>query len=232
MGLAVRVARSGLAVFNAPQYLKQMDVDGKVALGYGGGHTLHTKLLTMSTGGQVDVGDSSLVVQAVSGTRDAVLGQVTSWVISALQSEAGHPWEGAGITSSLAASNSLAGVAVSINDLGGGQRIRPDLDVYAVIAKATWDGDLNLDGVVNLNDYFRMDSGYLAGAKGYTNGDINYDGAINLNDYFLMDAAYLGQSQVLAGSSAMVIIPEPGVVGIWGLAMAFGLRRRGGRRVR
>ncbi|MCY2954337.1 MAG: DUF6531 domain-containing protein [Planctomycetota bacterium] len=70
-----------------------------------------------------------------------------------------------------------------------------------VLVKYTWDGDANLDGVINADDYFQIDSGYITQAKGYQNGDFNYDGVINADDYFLIDSAYIGQSGPLAASN-------------------------------
>jgi hypothetical protein len=69
-----------------------------------------------------------------------------------------------------------------------------------VLVKYTWDGDANLDGVVNADDYFQIDSGYITQSKGWYNGDFNYDDVINADDYFLIDSAYIGQSGPLAAS--------------------------------
>ncbi|MCY2954473.1 MAG: carboxypeptidase regulatory-like domain-containing protein [Planctomycetota bacterium] len=76
-----------------------------------------------------------------------------------------------------------------------------------VLVKYTWDGDANLDGIINADDYFQIDSGYITQAKGYQNGDFNYDGVINADDYFLIDSAFIGQSGPLAASK-----PEPAML--------------------
>ena len=64
--------------------------------------------------------------------------------------------------------------------------------------KYTWNGDANLDGVVNADDYFLVDGGFLTQAGGYRNGDLNYDGVVNADDNFLIDLAFLGQTGRLA----------------------------------
>ena len=58
-------------------------------------------------------------------------------------------------------------------------------------------GDLNLDGVLNADDYALLDRGFARGLTGWTNGDLNYDGVIDQGDYFLIDSTY-GQTQTLS----------------------------------
>jgi hypothetical protein len=76
----------------------------------------------------------------------------------------------------------------------------------SILVKLVYYGDVNHDGAVNLNDYFIIDSNYLAQSPGvplsFHNGDVNLDGAINLNDYFLIDSAYLGQGSPLSANLA------------------------------
>ena len=69
-----------------------------------------------------------------------------------------------------------------------------------VLVKYSWDGDANLDGIVNADDYFQIDSGYITQAKGWYNGDFNYDNTVNADDYFLIDSAFIGQSGPLTAS--------------------------------
>jgi hypothetical protein len=71
------------------------------------------------------------------------------------------------------------------------------------MVKYTWNGDGTLDGVINFDDYFLIDTGYLAQPADplYRDGDFNYDGLINFDDYFLIDQAFLEQSGV-PGTSA------------------------------
>ena len=113
-----------------------------------------------------------------------------------------------------------SGPAAVLNDKGDGKtRIKDrfggqDVGPTDVLVKYTWNGDANLDGIVNADDYFQIDSGYITQAKGWYNGDFNYDGIINADDYFLIDSAYIGQSGPLAASkpesavSADVVMPQ------------------------
>ena len=54
----------------------------------------------------------------------------------------------------------------------------------------TWGGDANLDGTLNGDDYFQIDSHFNQDGTifGYFNGDFNYDGSINGDDYFIIDS--------------------------------------------
>jgi hypothetical protein len=85
----------------------------------------------------------------------------------------------------------------------GGQLV----DGNCVLVKYTWEGDANLDGVVNADDYFQIDSGFIARKTGWFDGDFNYDGVINADDYFQIDSAFMGQSGPLAMGRAAAV-PE------------------------
>ena len=61
---------------------------------------------------------------------------------------------------------------------------------------------MNLDGVVNADDYFLIDTGFIGGGRRYQDGDLNYDGVVNADDYFLIDSAFIGQSGPLAGGES------------------------------
>ena len=50
-----------------------------------------------------------------------------------------------------------------------------------------------MDGVVNADDYFRIDIGWMAHLTGWYNGDFDYDNAVTADDYFIIDRSYLGQ---------------------------------------
>src|SRR2546423_12949700 len=90
----------------------------------------------------------------------------------------------------------------------------------------TWGGDANLDGVLNGDDYFAIDSHFNQSGTvfGYANGDFNYDGDINGDDYFIIDSNWnAGQAGVPPTGTAV-----PGGGGGGFLAFPV-LGRRGGR---
>ena len=166
--------------------------------------------LVVGAGAVLDLNDNTLVV----GGGDVAA--IEALVASAR--DATPRWSGSGITSSLAASPSLSGVGVMT--VGGD-----------VIVRHAHDGDANLDGRINSDDYFRIDSGFLAQipTPTYAQGDFNYDDRVNSDDYFLIDSAFLGQAAPAglspaisaavtgddAGSIAKRSRRDPRVEGVW-----------------
>jgi hypothetical protein len=90
-------------------------------------------------------------------------------------------------------------------------------------------GDADTNGVINFDDYARIDGGFNNHRTGWTNGDFNYDGVINFDDYALIDANF---NQQLAGQPRAV--PEPGMAFTLAAIVftARGLRGRTRRQVR
>jgi probable HAF family extracellular repeat protein len=72
-----------------------------------------------------------------------------------------------------------------------------------VLVKYTYAGDANLDGVLNIDDYTRIDSSIGLGRKGWSNGDFNYDGKINVDDYIIIDANIDNQGPPFTNSSSL-----------------------------
>jgi hypothetical protein len=95
-----------------------------------------------------------------------------------------------------------------------------DTDVFAghtingdsTVVMYTWGGDANLDGTINGDDYFAIDSNILAQVPGYHNGDFDYNGEINGDDYFIIDA------NITFAQSLPPFPTAGGIVGAGGLA--------------
>jgi hypothetical protein len=183
-----------------------------VGISAGGRKTLRTEGLEMGTEGWLDVGEHDLIVVASEGERERVHGELMGWI------KAGRKGE-AGVMSSAAGQYQALGLALNekadgelLTQTFGGQSV----DGNCVLVKYTWEGDANLDGVVNADDYFQIDSGFISQKGGWYNGDFNYDGVANADDYFLIDAAFLGQSGPMSDTRASAV-PEGSV---WGMVMA------------
>ncbi len=173
--------------------------------------------LTLAPSAKFDLANNDLIVQATNSTRHDTLQHITSLVLAARDSGP-TPWTGFGITSSAAANNPCTTLAVIPN-------IYPDqnpiftsfgglpVDANSILVKYTWFGDANLDGIVNADDYFLIDSAFITQPAGWYNGDFNYDGLINADDYFLIDSAFIAQSASLASSPNPLptYAPEPSV---------------------
>jgi hypothetical protein len=214
------------------EYVRQsslgVDAEGVVSLIGDAEATSVLGTLSLAEGSTLDVGRSRLIVKAVAGeSAAAALARVAALVASARNAAAGR-WLGAGITSSAARGEELRGLATIDGRDGeiGGQPVAAG----DVVVAYTWNGDANVDGKVDADDYFRIDGGFLSRPANplYTNGDFDYDGAINADDYFLIDSAFLGQTTPTPSPSHAVSVPEPGVAVMLlaFLACAHGCRAR------
>ena len=59
------------------------------------------------------------------------------------------------------------------------------IDSTAVLVKYTYYGDTDFNGVVNFDDYSRMDTGFNGNRSGWLNGDFDCNGVVNFDDYSL-----------------------------------------------
>ena len=156
---------------------------------------LRLKGLSISGHGTLDLGGNDLIVGAPSGASAAALAQIRNLIAGARNSESAL-WTGSGVTSSAAAADPSMGLGVMLLDA----------NAAAILVRHAWNGDANLDGMVNADDYFLIDSGFISQKAAYHDGDFNYDGAVNADDYFLIDNAFLAQSSSLAAGR-----PSPAV---------------------
>jgi autotransporter-associated beta strand protein len=197
---------------------------------------------TDSWNGTLDLAGNDLIAHGGS------LANFTNLIKSGLNA-GGTLWNGTGITSSTAASNTrhLTALGIILNSNGSGGAIYGSgttLGLFDSISPATNDllikytyyGDANLDGKVDASDYSRIDSGYLTHLTGWYNGDFNYDGVINGSDYTLIDNAFNTQGAALTAQvadatptdqiSSVSAVPEPATVGLLSVAAMTTLRRR------
>jgi len=68
----------------------------------------------------------------------------------------------------------------------------------SVVAKYMRGADANLDGMVNADDYGRIDRGFISQEPGWQSGDFNYDDIINADDYGMIDRAFIAQTSQLS----------------------------------
>jgi fibronectin-binding autotransporter adhesin len=166
---------------------------------------LFTPLLSIATSiggapaGKLDLGSNDLVVTG------STLAQVTTMLASGFNS---GNWNGQGIASSAAASNSshVMSLGVILNDNGSGTPLYGPGGLISttfdgsspadgdVLVRYTFYGDTDLSGVVDAADYTAIDNGFNMGLSGWSNGDFNYDGVVNGDDYTLIDNAYNSQA--------------------------------------
>src|SRR5207245_5393090 len=146
-------------------------------------------------------------------------------------------WTGQGITSSTAASDATRssgiGAILNVNGSGGvlyntffGQSV----DANSILIRYTLNGDLDLNGVIDADDYARIDAGFAQKLTGWINGDLDYGGNINADDFFLIDQAFASQSSLPAPLAlGPVNVPESCfaalIAGFLGLLMRHSWRR-------
>ncbi|HUU90831.1 MAG TPA: hypothetical protein VM238_06435, partial [Phycisphaerae bacterium] len=108
------------------------------------------------------------------------------------------------------------------------------VSLESVLARYTWWGDANLDGILDSNDYDRVDTNYVLWTKDGTVpdggfrwavGDFDGDGTIDSNDYDLIDKAYMLSAGGPAGSGTPVPTPEPASAALVMAGLAWVARR-------
>jgi hypothetical protein len=177
------VNHAGVERHDVPATMPTLDITGPVNVKVNAQGALMTvSRANLAPGAFLDLGDNDLKV------LDGNLATIQALVASARNGTSAARWHSPGIGTS--AAGNLTGLAVGMQGTD-------------VLVKLTYDGDSNLDGRINADDYFKIDSGFLAqlADPNYADGDFNYDDTINADDYFLIDSAFLGQTGVLAGSS-------------------------------
>jgi autotransporter-associated beta strand protein len=87
-----------------------------------------------------------------------------------------------------------------------------------VTVMATYAGDFNLDGVVNLADLDVWKS-YVGSGTTWQTGDANHDGRVNLGDLDLWTANCGCAVSTAVGDAGSVAIPEPGTLAILAMSL-------------
>jgi hypothetical protein len=123
----------------------------------------------------------------------------------------GGLWNGTGIVSSTAASDSSHRSAIGCAEasaLGIGSFLGQSVDPTTVLLRYTLDGDANLDGTVNALDFNRLTSNFGASNRGWADGNFDYAGAVNTSDFNLL-AANFGSSMPPSADALGALVPEP-----------------------
>ncbi|HEY1684021.1 MAG TPA: hypothetical protein VGG19_04610 [Tepidisphaeraceae bacterium] len=161
--------------------------------------------LTLSGTGTLDLSDNSLTLPY---TGTSPLTSIQNDIASAYDK---GKWDGAGITTSAAATH--PGTSLGIKDTG-----------TQVLVQYTWYGDANLDGVVNLEDLTTIHDNLGKTGVGWSGGDFNYDGIVNADDVSLFQ---LGDAE--QNGQFPTELPEPSAVFLLASLAAIPHRRRRNR---
>ena len=210
---------------NGGSFTANVDLNGAALQIDAGEARLHAnqQLSSLSVAGRLDVNDNWMIIS--SGDVGSWNGSAYTGLTGLIQSGRGDgPWNGAtGLFTSQ--SNATSGVLTTLaiahgSDVSGDSPLSVYLDPSDVAIMYTWGGDANLDGQLNGDDYFAIDSHVLqSGAVfGFHNGDFDYNGEINGDDYFILDSNILF-AQSSGGPPGLAAIPEPTALALLSLAM-------------
>ncbi|HEX2973839.1 MAG TPA: SdrD B-like domain-containing protein [Tepidisphaeraceae bacterium] len=172
-----------------PQSLSSLNIGDAATVRLRESGVLRIAALSIAPSATLDLADNDLIVTATPETRQQVLAALSIAIQTARGSDG--KWLGKGLSSSAARAMKHTGLAILLNE-------------NDILVKYTWDGDVNLDGKVDLADYFLVDAGFIKQTGGYRNGDLDLNGKVDLADYFLIDAAFIGQTGPLLASN-----PQP-----------------------
>jgi autotransporter-associated beta strand protein len=222
---------------------------GKIASSSGGGKVFKTNAVTATGGGSIDLADNRLIVaNASAGAAATTAANLTALLKNGFN---GGQWNGgAGIVTSrpnAGPATHLTALAVAVAgdvNLTGQSWAGQTLAATDAVVMYTYGGDADLNGKLDGDDYFRIDSNInIAGASGWTKGDFDYNGVINGDDYFVLDSNIGRQGAQITFAAAggvptgltetasvpgIVAVPEPASLGALVVAMcgAVGGRRR------
>ncbi len=182
---------------SADVLLGSLSISAGAALGIAaGGRTLHLTSLSLDPAACMDLADNTLIVDdasAYAALRDR---------IASARNSAGL-WDGVGLGSSAARDDldGIHGLGIAIAS--------PEFQISnltsGVVVKYTLNGDSDLNGVIDADDYYRMDVAYRLQSDGqhvgWANGDVDYQNGISADDFYLIDRAYIRQPSPPAAKS-------------------------------
>ena len=228
-GLTIDVRNGATARVNASQRLKGLTIAGGVMdLADNGTIVLHTNALAITNGGSLDVAGNTVILRSTASSQASDLARIEA-LVAAARNNGATRWIADGITSSAARDQSNTTLAVVPNP-GLATFSSEVLTPHDILITHAWNGDANLDGFVNADDYFRIDQGFLGQPVNptYNQGDFNYDNVVNADDYFLIDQAFLASPTAMGvlASAPTIINPEPAMLPLLAAAWTLALRRR------
>ncbi|HYE19536.1 MAG TPA: autotransporter-associated beta strand repeat-containing protein [Tepidisphaeraceae bacterium] len=163
---------------------------------------------------------------------------------------AASPTSGPLLSVGYATTADLLGAGVTSGAVDLGQGVSPTVDDTGLLVRLTLAGDADLNGVVGLNDLVRLANHYGSPATaGWFDGDFDHNGTVGLNDLVQLANNYgsvlggpatpapdfaadwaLAQELAAEGETGVPTqaVPEPGALGLAGVAAAalLGKRRR------
>jgi autotransporter-associated beta strand protein len=201
--------------------------------------SVNVSSLAISGSGTLDITNNHIIVNYSGLSTDPIIGSIAAWIKSGYN---GNTWTGAGITSSIAASNlGKYGIGYAASSDSGNPA---GLSSGQIEIKYTLLGDANLDGKVNGTDFTILATNFNQSVTaGWDKGDFNYDGKINGSDFLLLAGNFnqsasgsavagddLAAVDAFAAANGMSLsptsVPEPASMGLLAAAGLGMLSRR------
>jgi parallel beta-helix repeat protein len=211
--LSLTVNNSAVVTLPASQRLAALNLNNSAKVNFPTNGNLVLDLAALSVGPTttLDLNDNDMIVHGTAATRAAVLTAVSDLIKSARNNGA---WTGFGITSAAAKSNPkhITGLAVILNGNNQGNTLytafdtRP-VDFNTVLVKYSYNGDTDLNGTIDADDYFQIDNGFVKHLTTYRNGDLDFNGVVDADDYFLIDNAFANKTGILSTAAPSAITP-------------------------
>jgi hypothetical protein len=194
---------ANLANNNSAKYYTQ-DQSAALSAQFSGMDVAGAFLDYITPGVTVNMRKKSVAVPYFPGTVNDPESQIKARLLTGRN---GGQWNGTGsaIISSDAGTDNPRNTGIGYADnseiLPGGVGTWGGLNLvagdHAVLMKYTYYGDTDLNGVVNFDDYSRLDNGFSTGGSDWFHGDFDYNGLVNFDDYSLIDNAFNTQSGTL-----------------------------------
>jgi hypothetical protein len=190
-GLRVSVLSGGRLTLTSSETLADLLIDsgGTVRMTDGSApRSLYVTALSVAPTARLDLGANGLAINYTGTSR---YDWVRPLVISGRN---GGSWSGNGISSSSISASTALGLVEASDVLGlTGTQTRlwlgQTVDATTLLVKYTYAGDADLNGKIDGDDYFIIDSYRGTFASGHwAHGDFDYNGWINGDDYFLLDS--------------------------------------------
>ncbi|MBC8106857.1 MAG: hypothetical protein H7Z14_09735 [Anaerolineae bacterium] len=178
--------------------------NGRVFMSSGGNKFLRVYDLNLFYESVIDVNDNSMIMTDYFQFQSQLRGAIRLGYNSGA-------WNGKFIASTTAANNPQHNTALgyaAVWDImppptsGGYMFQGQPVNGSDVIVTYTYYGDTDLNGIVDFDDYSRIDSGFNNGGTDWFHGDFDYNGIVDFDDYSLIDLAFNTQSGTLRRAMA------------------------------
>ncbi|HYO10252.1 MAG TPA: hypothetical protein VER17_14890 [Tepidisphaeraceae bacterium] len=207
--VALHVVNGATVTLGASQTLAAVSIDnGTLSLPAGASRVLSTGALSVTgAAGRLDLRDNKAIVRgtATGSWSGGAYAGVNELVASARN---GGAWNGPGVGTSMPSAPGSGRAALAVASAADVLHIAPaQTGTWAgqtvtggdTLIMYTYAGDADMNGKINGDDYFVIDSRVAQSGSvfGWYNADFDYNGRIDGDDYFLIDSTIGRQDGVL-----------------------------------